>query len=204
MDPIIGSPASAVINRASSASQPSSPRDGNRPVPIEPLEVFPSAPSVSVADSLVVDYILHPAVDSLVQRSFGHYYPSNVTPQTMDTFSATHRPQYEFGSGSHESSPAVQSISLPYIQNSTNENSTNDGMRSVTPQSGSSSHGIPSPPPMKKPAFSGNRAFNANSSSSAKCAESNFFYRNPNPAVRQRTAQACEKCRDRKTKVRYV
>ena len=31
--------------------------------------------------------------------------------------------------------------------------------------------------------------------------ESCFFYRSPNPAVRQRTAQACDKCRDRKTKV---
>ena len=31
--------------------------------------------------------------------------------------------------------------------------------------------------------------------------ESCFFYRNPSLYVRQRTAQACDKCRDRKTKV---
>ncbi|TDL24940.1 hypothetical protein BD410DRAFT_785684 [Rickenella mellea] len=31
-------------------------------------------------------------------------------------------------------------------------------------------------------------------------AESSFFYRSPNNSVRQRTSQACEKCRERKTK----
>lgn len=40
--------------------------------------------------------------------------------------------------------------------------------------------------------------------SSMGASESCFFYRNPNLYVRQRTAQACDKCRDRKTKVSLI
>ena len=199
MSPILGSPTSSVKSRDTSPTLPTSPRHGNRPAPIQQTQVSPSASSANVADNLVGSYIPRPDAPPVQLQGLGQFYSQNSTPKSMDSFSAAHHLQYGTGSGSHESSPVVQSITLPQIQN----NGMDDGNRSFTPVSGSSSYGVNSPPPAKRPAFSGNRAFNANTSAGAgtNCSESSFFYRSPNPAVRQRTAQACEKCRDRKTKV---
>lgn len=200
MDPSISTPAAVIKSQTSSpiSCHLPSPRSGNRPIiPIEPVEVFSSASSVALADSLVDDFIPHPVLDPALLQGFGHCHPSDYIPHTMEQFPATHGLQYGFGGGSHESSPAAQSIGLP-------QNGAGGDSRSYTPGSSSSSRSMQSPPPTKKPAFSGNRAFNPNISNGLHCAESSFFYRNPNPAVRQRTAQACEKCRDRKTKVSHA